>query len=179
MRASKTIISILHRGFDKTKEDGRVMVLDKKSAEKLYNRLYLTKSDEGTYKIAFGNENKTFKDILSPTNRWLVPDAYLRIFGKKFMKDIGFDADKPKSGTKSKIPKKKIKQIEMYVDEIDDNTKQFTSVLNELPTSQDNQDNIMLQDIITKNEIATDNSMKLIETSLTEIGEDALLKPVG
>ena len=179
MTASKTIISILHRGFDKIKEDGRVMVLDKKSAEKLYNRLYLTKSDEGTYKIAFENENKTFKDILSPTNRWLVPDAYLRIFGKKFMKDIGFDVDKPKSGTKSKIPKKKIKQIEMYVDEIDDNTKQFASVLNELPTSQDNQDNIMLQDIITKNEIATDNSMKLIETSLTEIGEDALLKPVG
>ena len=26
MRASKTIISILHRGFDKIKEDGRVMV---------------------------------------------------------------------------------------------------------------------------------------------------------
>ena len=41
MRASKTIISILHRGFDKIKEDGRVMVLDEKSAEKLYNRLYL------------------------------------------------------------------------------------------------------------------------------------------
>ena len=37
MRASKTIISILHRGFDKIKEDGRVMVLDEKSAEKLYN----------------------------------------------------------------------------------------------------------------------------------------------
>ena len=36
MRASKTIISILHRGFDKIKEDGRVMVLDEKSAEKLY-----------------------------------------------------------------------------------------------------------------------------------------------
>ena len=61
----------------------------------------------------------------------------------------------------------------MYVDEIDDNTKQFASVFNELPTSEDNQDNIILQDIITKNEIATDNSMKLIETSLTEIGEDA------
>ena len=28
----------------------------------------------------------------------------------------------------------------------------------------------MLQDIVTKNEIATDNSMKLIETLLTEIG---------
>ena len=28
MRASKTIISILHRGFDKIKEGGRVMVLD-------------------------------------------------------------------------------------------------------------------------------------------------------
>ena len=41
-----------------------------------------------------------------PTNRWQVPDAYLRIFGKRFMKDIGFDADKPISGTKSKIPKK-------------------------------------------------------------------------
>ena len=116
------------------------MVLDEKSAEKLYNRLYLTKSDEGTYKIAFENENKTLKDILSPTNRWLVPNAYLRIFGKKFMKDIGFDVDKPKSGTKSKIPKKKMKQIEMYVDEIDDNTKQFALVLNELPTtSEDNQ----------------------------------------
>ena len=63
---------------------------------------------------------------------------------------MGFDVDKPKSGTKSKIPKKRMEQIEQYVDEIDDN---------KLPTSEDNQDNIMLQDIITKNEIATDNSM--------------------
>ena len=135
---------------------------------------------EGTYKVTFENESKTYRDILSPTNRWLVPNAYLRIFGKKFMKDIGFDADRPISGTKSKIPKKKMKQIEMYVDEIDDNTKQFASVLNELPTtSEDNHDNIMLQDIITKNEIATDNSMKLIETSLTEIGEDASTQTGG
>ena len=135
---------------------------------------------EGTYKIAFENESKKLKDILSSTNRWLVPNAYLRIFGKKFMKDIGFDADKPKSGTKSKIPKKKMKQIEMYVDEIDDNAKQFTSVLNELPMrSGGNQDNIMLQDIITKNEIATDNSIKLIETSLTEIDEEASTQTGG
>ena len=120
---------------------------------------------EGIYKVAFENDSKTLKDILSPTNRWLVPNTYLRIFGKKFLKDIGFDADKPKSGTKSKIPKKKMKQIEMYVDEIDDNTKQFALVLIELPkTSEGNQDDIMLQDIITKNEIATDNSIKLIET---------------
>ena len=104
MRASKTIISILHRGFDKIKEDGRVMVLDEKSAEKLYSPLRLLESDEGTYKITSENDSKTLKDILSPTNRWLVPNAYLRIFGKKFMKDIGFDADKPKRGTKSKIP---------------------------------------------------------------------------
>ena len=178
MRASKTIVSILHRGFDKIKEDGRVMVLDEKSAEKLYNQLYLVES-EGTYKVAFENESGTYKDILSPTNRWLVPDAYLRIFGRKFMKDIGFDVDKPKSGTKSKIPKKKMKQIEMYVDEIDDNTKQFARELNELPMSEDNQDNIMLQDIITKNEIATDNSIKLIETSLTDIGEDASTQTGG
>ena len=95
------------------------------------------------------------------------------------MKDIGFDMDKPKSGTKSKIPKKKIKQIEKYVDEIDDNTKQLASVLNELPTNEDNRDNIMLQDIITKNEIATGNSMKLIETSLTETGEDASIQTSG
>ena len=178
MRASKTIISILHRGFDKIKEDGRVIVSDEKSAEKLYNRLYLVES-EGTYKVAFKNESGTYKDILSPTNRWLVLNVYLKIFGRKSMKDIGFDADKPKSGTKSKIPKKKMKQIEMYVDEIDDNTKQFASVLNELPTTEDNQDNIMLQDIITKNEIATDNSMKLIETSLTEIREDASTQTSG
>ena len=48
MRASKTILSILHGGFDKIKQDGKVMVLDEKSAERLYNRLRLVKSDEGT-----------------------------------------------------------------------------------------------------------------------------------
>ena len=137
-------------------------------------------SDEGTYKVAFENDSDTYKDILSPGNRWLAPNSYLRIFGKNFLKDIGFDADKPKSGTKSKIPKKKMKQIEMYVDVIDDNTKQFALVLNELPmTSEGNQDNIMLQDIVNKNEIATDNSIKLIETSLTEIGEDASTQTGG
>ena len=179
MRALKTILLILHRGFDKIKQDGRVMVLDEKSAEKLYNRLRLVESDEGTYKVAFENESGTYKDILSPGNRWLAPDAYSRIFGKKFMKDIGFDADKPKSGTKSKIPKKRIEQIEWYVGEIDDNTKQFARELNELPTNEDNCDNIMLQDIITKNEIATDNSMKLIEMSLTEIGVEASAQTSG
>ena len=105
MRASKTIISILRRGFDKIKQDGKVMVLDEKSAEKLYSHLHLVESDEGTYKVAFENDSKKYKDILSPTNRWQAPNAYLRIFGKKFIKDIGFDADKPKIGTKSKIPK--------------------------------------------------------------------------
>ena len=148
MRALKTILSILHRGFDKIKQGGRVMVLDEKSAEKLYSRLCLLESDEGTYKVAFENESGTYKDILSPGNRWLAPNAYLRIFGKKFIKDMGFDVDKPKSGTKSKIPKKRMEQIEQYADEIDDNTKQFASELNNLPMSEDTQDNIMLQDII-------------------------------
>ena len=172
--------SILHRGFDKIKQGGRVMVLDGKSAEKLYKRLRSEKYDRDTYKITFENESGTYKDILTPTNRWLVPNAYSRIFGKKFMKDIGFDADKPKGGTKSKIPQKRMEQIEQYVDEIDDNRKQFASVLNELPmTSEGNQDNIMLQDIMTKNEIATDNSMKLIEMSLTETGEDASTQTGG
>ena len=179
MRASKTILSILHRGFDKIKQDGKVMMLDQQSAEILYNKLRLAVTDEGTYKIAFENESGTYKDILSPTNKWLAPDAYLRIFGKKFIKDMGFDADKPKSGTKSKIPKKKMKQIEMYVDEIDDNREQFASELNKLPMNEDNQDNIMLQDIITKNEIATDNSIKLIETSLTETGAEASTQTGG
>ena len=180
MRASKTILSILHRGFNKIKQDGKVMVLDQQSAEKLYNRLRLVETDECTYKIAFENESGTYKDILSPGNRWLEPNTYLRIFGKKFVKDMGFDVDRPRTGTKSKIPKKKMKQIEMYVDEIDDNEKQFAKKLNELPTtSEGNQDNIMLQDIITKNEIATDNSMKWIETSLTEIGEDASTQTGG
>ena len=107
MRASKTILSILHRGFNKIKQDGKVMVLDQQSAEKLYNRLRLVETDEGTYKVAFENERGTNKNILSPGNRWLEPNAYLRIFGKKFMKDIGFDVDKPKTGTKSKFPKRK------------------------------------------------------------------------
>ena len=180
MRASKTILSILHRGFNKIKQDGKVMVLDQQSAEILYNKLRLVVTDEGTYKIAFENERGTNKDILSPGNRWLEPNSYLRIFGKKLMKDIGFDADKPKSGTKSKIPKKRMEQIEMYVDEIDDNRKQFARELNELPTtSEGNQDNVMLQDIITKNEIAMSNSMKLIETSLTEIDADASTQTGG
>ena len=82
MRASKTILSILHRGFNKLTQDGRVMVLDEKSAEKLYNRLRLVETDEGTYMVAFENDSGTYKDILSPGNRWLAPDAYLRIFGK-------------------------------------------------------------------------------------------------
>ena len=99
-----------------------------------------------------------------------MPDAYLRIFGKKFMKDMGFNVDKPKSDAKSKIPKKR---IERYVDELDDNAKRLASILNELPTSEDNQDSIMLQDIINKDEIASDNSIKLIETSLTEISVEA------
>ena len=86
MRASKTILSILHRGFDKIKQDGKVMVLDEKSSERLYNRLFLVKSDEGTYKIVFENESGTYKDILSPGNRWLAPNAYLKIFGKSSLR---------------------------------------------------------------------------------------------
>ena len=180
MRASKTILSILHRGFDKIKQDGKVMMLDQQAAEKLYNKLRLAVTDEGTYKIVFENESGTYKDLLSPGNRWLTPNTYLRIFGKKFIKDMGFDVDRPRTGTKSKIPKKKMKQIERYVDEIDDNEKQFAKKLNELPTtSENNQDNIMLQDIITKNEIATDNSIKLIETSLTETGAEASTQTGG
>ena len=71
MRASKTIISILHRGFDKIKEGGRVMVLGEKSAEKSYSRLHLVESDKGTYKIAFENEI-TKNDLIlnsTPENR--------------------------------------------------------------------------------------------------------------
>ena len=179
MRASKTILSILRRGFNKIKQDGKVMVSDQQSAEKLYNRLRLVETDEGTYKIAFENESGTYKDILSPGNRWLEPNTYLRIFGKKFVKDMGFDVNRPRTGTKSKIPKKRMKQIEQYVDEIDDNRKQLASELNKLPKSEDTQDNIMLQDIVNKNEIATDNSIKLIKTSLTEIGADASTQTGG
>ena len=72
-----------------------------------------------------------------------------------------------------------MEQIEQYVDEIDDSTKQFARELNELPANEDNQDNIMLQDIINKNEIATDNSIKLIETLLTEIGMEASTQTGG
>ena len=180
MRASKTILLILHGGFDKIKQDGRVMVSDEKSAEKLYSHLRLVESDEGTYKIAFENESGTYKDILSFTNRWLVPNAYLRIFGKKFMKDIVWMQINLKKSTKSKIPKKRMEQIEQYIDEMHNNKKQFASVLNELQTtSEGNQDNIMLQDIIAKNEIATDNSIKLIEMSLTETGAEASTQTGG
>ena len=73
-----------------------------------------------------------------------------------------------------------MEQIEQYIDEMYDNTKQLARELNELPTtSEGNQDNIMLQDIITKNEIAADNSVKLIETSLTETGAEASTQTGG
>ena len=65
MRALKTILSILHRGFDKIKQSGRVMVLDEKSAEKLYKPLHLIESNEGTYQISFENESGTLNDVLS------------------------------------------------------------------------------------------------------------------
>ena len=168
VRASKTILSILHRGFDKIKQDGKVIVLDEKATEKLCNPLCLIESNERIYKIAFENERGTLKDVILPGKIWLAPDVNLRIFGKKFIKDMGFDVDKPKSGAKSKIPKKTAEQIEQYVGEIDDNAKQFAMELNKLPMSEHNLDNITLQDIISKNEITADNSIKLIETSLTE-----------
>ena len=57
MRASKTILSILHGGFDNIKHDGIVMVLDQPSTEKLYIRLHLEKSNESAYKIFFENES--------------------------------------------------------------------------------------------------------------------------
>ena len=41
------------------------------------------------------------------------------------MEDMGFDVDKPKSDTKSKIARKRIEQTEQYVEEIDDNERQF------------------------------------------------------
>ena len=88
------------------------MVLDQQSSERLFSRLRLVETNKGTYKVAFDNERGTNKNILSPGNGWLEPNAYLRIFGKKFMKDIGFDVDRPGTGTKSKIPKKRIEQIE-------------------------------------------------------------------
>ena len=99
------------------------------------------------------------KDVISPGNRWLAPNVYLRIFGKKFIKEMGFDLEKPKGGAKSNILKKRIEQIEQYVEEIDDNAKQFARELNELPMSED--------------KIAADNSIKWIETSLTDIGVEA------
>ena len=49
------------------------MVLDEKSAKRLYNQLHLEKSDNGTYNVAFENESGVHKDILSPGNRWLAP----------------------------------------------------------------------------------------------------------
>ena len=49
MRASKTMLLLVHRGFDKIKQDGKVMVLDEKAAEKLYIRLRLIESDEDCF----------------------------------------------------------------------------------------------------------------------------------
>ena len=42
---------------------------------------------------------------------------------------MGFDVDKPKGGAKVKISKKRTEQIEQYIEEIDDNVKQFAREL--------------------------------------------------
>ena len=130
---------------------------------------YIYKSDGDTNKITTETERGSLRDVLSTSNNWLTPNGYLKIYGKKFIKDMGFDVDKPKGGAKIKIPKKRIVQIERNKEEIDDNSKQFAWELNKLPTSEDNQDYIIFQDIINKNEIAAGNSIKLIETSLVDI----------
>ena len=88
------LCEVLHRDFNKIKQRGRVVVLDEKAAEKLYNRLRLIESDGDTYKVAFNTATGVLKDDLSPRNRWLAPDTYLRIFGKRFMKDMSFDVNK-------------------------------------------------------------------------------------
>ena len=56
IRTSKTILSIIHRDFDKIKQGGRVMVSDEKSAKKLYDRLSLDNSNGDTFKITFKTE---------------------------------------------------------------------------------------------------------------------------
>ena len=85
-----------------------------------------------------------------PLNNWLTPNGYLRILGKNFIKDMCFDVDKTYGGANSKIPKERIKQTEQYIEEMDNNAKQVARELNKLPTSEDNQDNFILQDIIDK-----------------------------
>ena len=95
MTASKTMLWILHRGFNKIKQYGKVMVSDEMAAKKLHDRLYLEKSDRNTYKVTFNTEKGILKDVLSKSNNWLTPDGYLKIFGKGFIKDMGFDVDKP------------------------------------------------------------------------------------
>ena len=83
------------------------MFLDQQSAEILYKKLRLAVTDEGTYKIAFENESGTYKDILSPTNKWLVPNAYFRSFGKRFIKDMGLMLTNLKLARKVRFPKRK------------------------------------------------------------------------
>ena len=88
MRASKTILTILHKGFSEIKQGGRVMVSDEKAAKKLYDPLYLEKSDGDTYKITSDTEKGSLKDLLSTSNNWLTFNGYLKIFGKKFIKNM-------------------------------------------------------------------------------------------
>ena len=67
------------------------MVLDEKSAEKLYNGLSLDNSDGDTsYKTTFETEKGLLKDVLSSSNNWQTPNGYLRIFGTNFIKGSGF-----------------------------------------------------------------------------------------
>ena len=67
-----------------------------------------------------------------------------------------------------------MEQMEQYIDEMYNNMKQFARELNELPTTSEGN-----QDIITKNEVAAEDSIKLIETSLTETGAETSTQTGG
>ena len=120
LKVAKTIISILHKEYVKLKESGRVKVKDAQSGQKLFDKIEFNDGD-----VLFENERGERKSLLTSNGKWRSPKEYKKLFGVKFLRDIGFDPDSSKSA--NKIASKEAANLNEELNAIDTSNIQSTS----------------------------------------------------
>ena len=78
IKTSKNIISILHKEFNKIKENRRVLVRDEVSGQKLYNRIEFVSDGDG-YEPKFIGYKGAYKDLTTTKGNWLSSKQYLKV----------------------------------------------------------------------------------------------------
>lgn len=120
IRATKAIVSILHKEYTKLKKSGRVKVGDVQSGQELFDRIKFNNGD-----VLFENERGERKSLLTKNGKWRSPKEYKKLFGVKFLRDLGFDPDSSK--TANKIASKEAAKLNEKLDAIDTSNIQSTS----------------------------------------------------